>query len=67
MNIEDLLKDKTRKPKEKTQIISDWILKNELPIDELLSVAENSKDSVKATSADGVLLFQVTYYSSKGE
>ena len=49
MNIEDLLKDKTRKPKEKTQIISDWILKNELPIDELLSVAENSKDPVKAT------------------
>ncbi|MDF1673083.1 MAG: hypothetical protein P1U41_06235 [Vicingaceae bacterium] len=54
MNIEDLLKDKTRKPKEKTQIISDWILKNELPIDELLAFAENSKDSVKATCIEAI-------------
>ena len=54
MDIQELLKDKTRRPKEKTQIISDWILKNELPIDELLSVAENSKDPVKATCIEAI-------------
>ncbi len=41
-NIEELLSDKSIKPKEKTQTIADWVLFEELPIDELLRFADNS-------------------------
>lgn len=54
MNIEELLKEKTIKPKEKTETISKWLLNGELPVDELLAFAEVSKDSAKATCIEAV-------------
>jgi hypothetical protein len=49
MTLEELLKDKTKKIKEKTETISNWLLDGSMPIDELIAFAENSKDSEKAT------------------
>lgn len=49
MTIEALLKDKEIKPKEKTTMISNWLLQESLPIDELIAFAEKQKDSIKAT------------------
>ncbi len=54
MNIEELLKDNTLKPKEKTQQLADWILSGELPLDELIHLAEKSKDSPKATCIEAI-------------
>jgi HEAT repeat protein len=49
MTIEELLKDKTKKAKEKTETISKWLLDGSLATDELIVFAEKSKDSDKAT------------------
>ena len=49
MTIEDLLKDKEIKSKEKTTIISGWLLEKSLPVDELIAFAEHQKDAPKAT------------------
>lgn len=49
MTLEELLKDKTLKAKEKTKIISTWLLDGSLPAEELIVFAEKSKDSEKAT------------------
>ncbi|WLD24228.1 HEAT repeat domain-containing protein [Flavobacterium dauae] len=49
MTIENLLKDKETKAKEKTTIISNWLLEKSLPVDELIAFAEKQKDPVKAT------------------
>jgi len=54
MNIEELLKDKLKKPKEKTSIISEWLINGELSVDELLAYAENAKDSAKATCIEAI-------------
>ncbi|MBK9636783.1 MAG: hypothetical protein IPO63_02855 [Bacteroidetes bacterium] len=54
MTIDDLLKDKAIKPKEKTEIISNWILEKSLSIDELIAYAENQKDPVKATCIEAI-------------
>lgn len=54
MNIEALLKDKTIKPKEKTAMISRWILDQSLPIDELLTFAEKQKNPAKATCIEAI-------------
>lgn len=49
MQIEELFNNKAIKPKEKTEIISGWILNGSLPSEELLAFAEKAKDPVKAT------------------
>lgn len=54
MTIEELLKDKTIKPKEKTETISRWILEKSLPIDELITFAEKQKDPAKATCIEAI-------------
>ncbi|HCN51348.1 MAG TPA: hypothetical protein DIT10_20050 [Chryseobacterium sp.] len=54
MTIEELFKDKTTKAKEKTEIISQWILDTSLPIDELIAFAEKSKDPVKGTCVEAM-------------
>ena len=48
MTIEELLKDKSRKIKEKTETISRWLLDGSISTDELIAFAEKSKDSEKA-------------------
>lgn len=54
MTIDELIKDKTIKPKEKTGTISKWILDKSLPIDELIVFAEKQKDPAKATSIEAI-------------
>lgn len=54
MTIDELLKDKTIKPKDKTEIISNWILDMSLPVDELIVFAEKQKDPVKATCIEAM-------------
>ncbi|MCK9208236.1 MAG: hypothetical protein M0P66_14090 [Salinivirgaceae bacterium] len=54
MTIDELLKDKAIKPKEKTETISRWILDKSLPIDELISFAEKQKDPAKATCIEAM-------------
>lgn len=54
MTIDDLLKDKNTKPKEKTETISSWIADKSLAIDELLAFAEKQKDPAKATCIEAI-------------
>ncbi|REC47280.1 hypothetical protein [Chryseobacterium pennipullorum] len=54
MNIEELFKDKTTKAKEKTEIISQWIIDKSLPTDELIAFAEKSKDPVKGACIEAL-------------
>ncbi len=54
MTLDNLLKDKTKKIKEKTQTISKWLLDGSIPIDELIAFAEKSKDSEKATCIEAI-------------
>ncbi len=53
-SLDELLHNKTIKPKEKTEIISKWILDKSLPIDELIAFAENQKGPAKATSFEAI-------------
>jgi len=54
MTINELLKDKAIKPKEKTETISKWILEGSLPTDELMGYAEKAKDPEKATCIEAL-------------
>jgi len=54
MTIEELFKDKATKAKEKTEIISKWILDTSLPTDELIAFAEKSKDPAKGTCVEAM-------------
>jgi HEAT repeat protein len=54
MNLEDLLSDKTKKIKVRTETISKWLLDGSLPVDELIVFAEKSKDSEKATCIEAI-------------
>ena len=49
MTIDELLKDKNLKPKEKTETISKWILDKTLSVDTLIALTEKNKDPAKAT------------------
>lgn len=54
MTINELLKDRTIKAKEKTETISQWILQGSLPMSELIAFAEKQKDPVKATCIEAI-------------
>lgn len=54
MTIEELFKDKATKAKEKTEIISQWIIETSLPTDELITFAEKSKDPIKGTCIEAM-------------
>ncbi len=54
MTVEDLLSDKSLKPKEKTEQISHWLLTGEISIEELTSVAEQQKDPAKGTCIEAI-------------
>jgi HEAT repeat protein len=54
MTITELLQDKTKKIKEKTETISKWLLDGSMPVDELIAFAEKSKDSEKATCIEAI-------------
>lgn len=52
--IEEIFQDKTIKTKGKVSTIGEWLLKGELPIDELLVFAEKQKATDKATCIEAV-------------
>ena len=52
--IRELLKDKTRKVKEKTETISKWLLDGSIPTEELIAFALKSADSEKATYIEAI-------------
>jgi hypothetical protein len=54
MQIEELIKDKTIKPKEKTEAISRGLLDHTISIQDLLDVAAKGKDPVKATCIEAI-------------
>ncbi|WEK71185.1 MAG: HEAT repeat domain-containing protein [Candidatus Chryseobacterium colombiense] len=54
MTIEEIFQDKTIKAKGKVSAIGEWLLNNELPLDELLAYAEKQKATDKATCIEAV-------------
>lgn len=54
MSINELLSDKSLKPKEKTETLSKLILNKQISIDELVAFAINAKDPVKATCIEAL-------------
>jgi hypothetical protein len=54
MNFLELIYDKGIKPKEKTEILSRWILDNPGKLSELIEFAQGSKDTVKATCIEAL-------------
>jgi HEAT repeat protein len=54
MTIAHVFQDKTIKAKGKVSTIGEWLLKGELPMDELLAYAEKQKASDKATCIEAV-------------
>lgn len=54
MTIEELLKDKTKKIKAKTETISKWLTDSSLSTDELIAFAGKSNDTEKATCIEAL-------------
>ncbi|MFH2143421.1 MAG: HEAT repeat domain-containing protein [Bacteroidota bacterium] len=54
MNIQEILNDKLRKPKEKTEVLSQLISEKQLTIDKLIDFAKNAKDADKATCIEAL-------------
>jgi HEAT repeat protein len=54
MNIEQLFQDKTIKAKGKVSTIGEWLINEELPLDELVAYAEKQKATDKATCIEAV-------------
>jgi HEAT repeat protein len=54
MTITELLNDKTKKIKVKTETIGNWLSDGSMPVDELIAFAEKSKDSEKATCIEAI-------------
>ncbi|ASS49135.1 MAG: hypothetical protein A3D31_04595 [Candidatus Fluviicola riflensis] len=54
MNLEELLKDKLTKSKEKTETLSTWLLNAALKTNDLIEFAKNRKDPDKATCIEAL-------------
>jgi HEAT repeat protein len=54
MDFQELLSKNSIKPKEKTEILSKWIMENPKEIDGLIDFAKKSKDPVKATCIESI-------------
>ncbi|KFF19261.1 HEAT repeat domain-containing protein [Chryseobacterium sp. JM1] len=54
MTIEQVFQDKTIKAKGKVSTIGEWLIKKELPVEELLAYAEQQKATDKATCIEAV-------------
>lgn len=51
---EELLNDKSKKPKEKTEMLSQMLLGNPKTLDDLINFASLAKDSIKATCIEAI-------------
>lgn len=54
MNISDILNDKTVKPKEKTEALSQLILDNKIDLNDLIEFADTAKDPIKASCIEAI-------------
>ena len=54
MNIEEVLKDKSLKAKQKKEMLSKSILDGLLPINNVIAFAKNSKDAAKASCLEAI-------------
>lgn len=54
MKIEELLNDKSLKPKVKTETLSKWVLDKKISTDQLITFAQTAKDSPKATCIEAL-------------
>ncbi len=54
MELAELLNDKGKKPKEKTEILSNWILGGAISMNSLIDFADKAKDPVKATCIEAL-------------
>jgi hypothetical protein len=54
MDFQELLNDKSVKPKEKTETLSKWILDNPKKNDLLIDFSKSSKDPIKATCIESM-------------
>lgn len=54
MTLDELLNDNSKKIKEKTETISNWLLDGSLPMEELIAFAEIAKDTAKATCIEAI-------------
>lgn len=54
MNFHELFNDKSTKPKEKTEALSQWLSDNPAKLGELIEFAGKSKDAVKATCIEAI-------------
>jgi len=54
MEIAKLLNDKGKKPKEKTELLSNWILEGLTNLDQLIDFAGKAKDPAKATCIEAL-------------
>ena len=67
MTIEQIFQDKSIKAKEKVKTLGEWLLNDELPIDELLAYAEKQKATDKVTCIEAVELATKTKPNIAGE
>lgn len=51
---EELLNDKNKKPKEKTEMLSQMLLDNPKILDDLINFASSAKDPIKATCIEAI-------------
>jgi len=54
MTLENLFEDKSLKAKAKAKQIAEWLLNNELPLDELLAYTEKQKATDKASCIEAI-------------
>jgi hypothetical protein len=54
MEFQVLLSDKNIKPKEKTELLSKWIVTNPDKLNELIDFAKNSKETIRATCIEAI-------------
>lgn len=54
MTLEELLRDTSKKPKQKTETICQWLIDGSLPLDELIAFASKQKDPNKATCIEAI-------------
>lgn len=54
MPIKNLLNDKVLKSKEKTEILSNWIIEKKIDLNELIDIAKISKDPVKGVCIEAI-------------
>lgn len=54
MNFQELLNDKSVKPKKKTEALSNWLINNPKMLNKLIQFANDSKDPLKATCIEAI-------------